>query len=189
MTTFRRYRDELALESTQSEMPHRWLAIAVGFVGVLIMVRPGFSDSFGSAALFALTSAAGYAVGQMLGRPISQTTRPIVIAVWQNAIYASLALGILVLFNAVVEPHFSHPSLVFLSRAWVWPSPFHTFLLMGHGMLAAFAMLLFVTAYKNAESNFVAPFEYSAMVWALIYGVLLPLCAPAARPSSSCHSA
>lgn len=153
--------------------PHRWLAIAVGFIGVLIMVRPGLSDSFGSAALFALASAAGYAMGQMLGRPISQTTPSIIIAVWQNAVYAGLAVAVLVLFNFVIEPHFTHPSLVFLSRPWVWPSAFHTLLLMGHGMLAAFAMLLFVNAYKYGEANFVAPFEYSAMVWAVFYGLVL----------------
>jgi drug/metabolite transporter (DMT)-like permease len=153
--------------------PHRWLAIAVGFIGVLIMVRPGISDSFGSAAIFALISAAGYAVGQMLGRPLSQKTPPIIIAIWQNFIYAGLALAILVNFNVLVTPEFSHPSLVFLSRPWVWPPAFHLMLLFGHGILAACAMLLFVNAYKFGEANFVAPFEYSAMIWAVFFGFVL----------------
>jgi drug/metabolite transporter (DMT)-like permease len=46
-------------------------------------------------------------------------------------------------------------------------------LLIGHGILAGVAMLLFVNAYKLAETNFVAPFEYSAMIWAVGYGLIL----------------
>jgi drug/metabolite transporter (DMT)-like permease len=151
---------------------HRWLAISVGFIGVLIIVRPG-SAAFQPAALLALISAMGYAFGQMIGRPISQVTPPIIIAVWQNFIYAAIAGALLMLFNVLIEPRFTHPSLVFLSRPWVWPTIPHLFLLFGHGMLAAFAMLLFVNAYKYAEANFVAPFEYSSMIWAVIWGLAL----------------
>ena len=151
---------------------HRWFSIAAGFVGVLIMIRPG-SGVFEPAAIFALISAMGYAFGQMIGRPISQVTPPIVIAVWQNFIYATIALVLLVTFNVFFEPNFTHPSLAFLSRPFVWPTLPHLLLLLGHGVLAACAMLLFVNAYKNAEANFVAPFEYSAMIWAVIFGLVL----------------
>jgi drug/metabolite transporter (DMT)-like permease len=40
------------------------------------------------------------------------------------------------------------------------------------GVLAAFTMMSFISAYKLAESSFVAPFEYSGMVWAVIFGLL-----------------
>ena len=147
---------------------HRWMAIIAGFVGVLIMVRPG-AGVFEPAALLALLSAFGYATGQMLGRPLSQKVTPIVIATWQNFVYAAMAIGIGVLFNTVDFGTFTHPSLVFLSRPWVWPGPFDATLLLGHGVLAACAMILFINAYRLAETNFVAPFEYSAMIWAVIY--------------------
>jgi drug/metabolite transporter (DMT)-like permease len=68
---------------------------------------------------------------------------------------------------------FSHPSLVFLSRPWVWPGAFDAALLLGHGVLAGGAMILFINAYRLAETNFVAPFEYSAMIWAVGYGLVL----------------
>ncbi len=151
---------------------HRWFAIAAGFIGVLIMVRPG-SGVFEPASLLALISAMGYAFGQMIGRPISQTTPPIIIAVWQNFTYASIAISLLLLFNVFVDADFTHPSLVFLSRPWVWPTLPHLALLFGHGMLAACAMLLFVNAYKHGEANFVAPFEYSSMIWAVMFGLVL----------------
>jgi drug/metabolite transporter (DMT)-like permease len=151
---------------------HRWLAIAAGFMGVMVMVRPG-AGVFEPAAVLALISAMGYAVGQMIGRPISQQVRPIVIAAWQNTIYMVIALSLLVVFNVFDLGPFEHPSLVFLSRAWVWPNAVDSFFLLGHGVLAALAMLLFVNAYKYAEANFIAPFEYSAMIWAVLYGLVL----------------
>ena len=151
---------------------HRWLAILAGFIGVLIIVRPGISV-FEPAAFLALGSAFGYAVGQMLGRPLSQHVSPIVIATWQNAVYASMAACTGILFNTVDFGTFQHPSLVFLSRHWVWPGPFDAMLLFGHGILAACAMILFIYAYQMAETNFVAPFEYSAMIWAVFYGLVL----------------
>jgi drug/metabolite transporter (DMT)-like permease len=151
---------------------HRWLAIIAGFIGVLIMVRPG-AGVFEPAALLALLSAFGYAIGQMLGRPLSQNVAPIVIGAWQNFVYAGMAIAIGLLFYTVDFGTFTHPSLVFLSRPWVWPGPFDAALLLGHGVMAGFAMLLFINAYRLAETNFVAPFEYSAMIWAVFYGVVL----------------
>ena len=151
---------------------HRWFAIIAGFIGVLIMVRPG-AGVFEPAALLALLSAFGYAIGQMLGRPLSQNVPPIVIGAWQNFVYAGMAIAIGVLFNTVDFGTFTHPSLVFLSRPWVWPGAFDTMLLLGHGVIAGFAMLLFINAYRLAETNFVAPFEYSAMIWAVFYGIVL----------------
>lgn len=150
---------------------HRWLAIAAGFIGVLIMVRPGIGV-FEPAAVLALMAALGYAVGQMIGRPISQQVPPVVISAWQNAIYMTIGLGMAIIFNVIDFGHFKHPSLVFLSRPAAWPTAFDAVLLFGHGMIAAIAMLMFVNAYKHAEANFVAPFEYSAMIWAVLYGLL-----------------
>ncbi len=151
---------------------HRWMAIIAGFIGVLVMVRPG-AGVFEPAALLALLSAMGYAAGQMLGRPLSQKVAPIVIATWQNFVYAGVAVAMAVLFNTVDFGSFSHPSMIFMSRPWVWPGAFDAALLLGHGVFAGCAMILFINAYRLAEANFVAPFEYSAMIWAVGYGLLL----------------
>lgn len=151
--------------------PHRWIAIAVGFLGVLLVVRPGVAV-FEPASLLPLGSALGYAVGQMIGRPIAHRVNPVVIAVWQNAIYFAIGLVLAIVFNVLVSAHFSHPSLVFLARPWVWPGAADTALMLLMGVLAALAMVLFVNAYKFAETNYVAPFEYSAMIWAVINGLV-----------------
>ena len=151
---------------------HRWLAIIAGFIGVMIMVRPG-AGVFEPAAILALLSAFGYAVGQMIGRPLSQRVPPVVISVWQNAIYFSIGLILAVFFATFDVGTFSHPSLDFLSRPMVMPDAFDLMLMLAQGVLAAFGMLLFVNAYKYAEANFVAPFEYSAMIWAVLFGLFV----------------
>jgi drug/metabolite transporter (DMT)-like permease len=151
---------------------HRWLAILAGFTGVMVMVRPG-AGVFEPAALLALISALGYAVGQMIGRPLSRQVEPIVISVWQNAIYFSIGLALAVTFGIIDIGAVSHPSLSFLTRPLAIPDLTDGALLFGHGMLAGFGMLLFNNAYKYAEANFVAPFEYSAMIWALLFGLFI----------------
>jgi drug/metabolite transporter (DMT)-like permease len=151
---------------------HRWLAIIAGFIGVIVMVRPG-AGVFEPAAFLALYSAFGYAWGQMMGRPLAHQMAPAVIANWQNLVYLGVAAALALVFNLVDFSGVSHRSLAFLSRPWVWPPATDAAILLANGLLAAFGMVLFVSAYKYAETNFVAPFEYSSMVWAVGYGLIL----------------
>jgi drug/metabolite transporter (DMT)-like permease len=151
--------------------PHRWIAISIAFIGMLIMVHPG-SSAFQPAALLALYSAFGYSIGQMIGRHLSLRMEPAVIANWQNFAYLAVAtlIGLLVPFaqSAAV----SNPSLAFLLRAWSWPTTEQTLLLLTMGALSAVASLMFIQAYRLAEANFVAPFEYTALLWAVSYGAI-----------------
>jgi drug/metabolite transporter (DMT)-like permease len=151
---------------------HRWLAIIAAFTGVMVMVRPG-AQAFEPAALLSLASAFFYAVGQMMGRRISQKVAPAVMATWQNLVYFSVAVAFLILFSIVDTSGVTHKSLMFLSRGWIWPSLWDAGVLLVNGVFAGMGMIMFVTAYKLAESSFVAPFEYSSMIWALTYGLLV----------------
>jgi drug/metabolite transporter (DMT)-like permease len=150
---------------------YRWIAIIAGFVGVIVMVRPGV-QAFEPASLLALYSAFGYAVGQMMGRKLAQHVAPLVIANWQNAVYFVFALLVGIIAQAAGFAGESHKSLAFLTRPFVWPTLQDFLLLSAVGALAAFTMMSFISAYKLAESSFVAPFEYSGMVWAVVFGLL-----------------
>ena len=156
----------------ESVPPYRWIAIAAAFVGVMIMVRPG-SDAFEPAAFFALYSAFGYAVGQMMGRSLAQKVDPVAIGNVQNAVY--LGVGILLFFvvSGLGWHSEGHKSLAFLTRPFAWPTAWDAFLLCFMGALSTLAMVAFINAYKLAASNFVAPFEYTGMIWAVLYGVLV----------------
>jgi len=63
-------------------------------------------------------------------------------------------------------------TMAFLTRALVWPALADFLVMIGIGVLSSFAMVCFINAYRLAESNFVAAFEYSGMFWAIIYGAL-----------------
>jgi drug/metabolite transporter (DMT)-like permease len=150
---------------------HRWIAIIAGFVGVLVMVRPA-TDSFQPASLLALYSAFAYAVGQMMGRSLSQKVDTLVISNWQNIIYliVAIVMGLVVYVFGLANE--GSKTLAFLTRPPSWPEPSHYAALLSMGFLAAVSMMAYVNAYRSAPANFVAPFEYSAMIWAVLYGVL-----------------
>jgi drug/metabolite transporter (DMT)-like permease len=148
---------------------YRWLAIIAAFIGVIIMVRPGASE-FEPASFLALYSALGYAVGQMMGRHYSQTIPPLALANVQNWVYLVVAFVMFLVFQVGGIHLTGHKSLEFLSRAAVRPTATELLLLSAMGVLAAVGSVLFASAYKNASSSFVAPFEYTAMIWAVLFG-------------------
>jgi drug/metabolite transporter (DMT)-like permease len=150
---------------------YRWVAISAGFIGVLVMVRPGVA-AFEPAALLALYSAFGYAVGQMMGRYLSQRIEPVIIANWQNLTYFSVAVLV-----GLAAPFFAGFSaddkvLSFLLRPWAWPNQQQFLLLLMMGCLSTFAAVAFIHAYRMADANFVAPFEYTALLWAVMNGLI-----------------
>ena len=151
---------------------YRWIAITSGFAGVMLMVRPG-AEAFEPAALLALASAMGYAVGQLLSRHVSQFASPVVVTFWQSVIY-----GVAAILLTAIAPFFevganSGKVAVFLLRPWTTPDALSLVLLIATGVLATFGSLFFVQAYRHAEANFVAPFEYTSLLWAVSYGLLL----------------
>lgn len=151
---------------------YRWLAIGAGFAGVVIMIRPG-AGIFEPAALLALWSAFGYGTGQAMARPLSGLVSSSVIAFHQNVLYLMVALVLAGVFGTGAFANDSHASLGFLTNGWVWPRASDFWLMVLFGVMSAGAMPLFVSAYKLAEANFIAPFEYTAMFWAVVWGILL----------------
>jgi drug/metabolite transporter (DMT)-like permease len=151
---------------------YRWIAIILGFAGVLLTVRPG-TASFEPASFLSLYAALGYAVGQMMGRKLSRNVDPLVISNWQNATYLIVSIIVALTMAAFGLRGEGHKSLAFLTRPFVMPTPWDGFMLCLMGVFAAFVMVSFVRAYQSAPANFVAPFEYSAMIWAVGFGLFL----------------
>jgi drug/metabolite transporter (DMT)-like permease len=151
---------------------YRWAAICVGFIGVLISVNPG-RETFQPASLLALYAALGYAIGQLLGRQISKTSEPVNIANIQNIFYllGSITIGLIVQsFSFHAE---AGTTLASLTRPFILPTLTDASIMTAMGLLSAISSIMFVKAYQAAPANFVAPFEYSAMVWALLFGIFV----------------
>ena len=151
---------------------HRWIAIIGGFVGVMIMINPG-GGVLEPAAFLALYSAAGYAFCQTLARRVVRTVSPSAMAFHTNAMYLLVAITLAILFSVVDMGVVENKSLAFLTRPWHSPSAIELSAMLLLGSTVAVAMVLFGMAYKSAESSFVAPFEYTAMFWAMAFGFVI----------------
>lgn len=149
--------------------PKRWAAAILGFVGVLIMMRP-FTQEFDLAALLPVASALTYGTAQLMARRMGVTESAAVMSFYQNLMFF-FAAGIVAL--VVGDGRFAgstDASMDFLFRAWTMPSTEHLWMLIACGPIASVGMVLLTQAYRMAEANFVTSFEYTAIIWATLGG-------------------
>jgi len=147
----------------------RWLAVIGGFLGVVIMLRPG-SEIFEWASLLPVGAALFYGLSQIIARRLGRSERASTLAFYGNVIFI---LGGLVLAAALGSGQYadeSHLSLGFMLRGWTESTPIDLLLMMLCGVIAAVAIFLLTRAYVIAEANVVAPFEYTALIWGVLYG-------------------
>ena len=151
--------------------PWRWAAVLTGMAGVVVMLRPG-DGLVEAAALLPIGAALAYATMQMITRRLGGTDRASTLAFYVHVCFIAAGAA----FGAVAgDGRFAgsgHPSLEFLLRAWVWPNGFDGFLMLSCGLLIAIAGYLLSQAYRIAEANLLAPFEYTALPFAVLWGVL-----------------
>ena len=152
--------------------PRRWIAVGMGLVGVIIMVRPG-STSFQFTALLPLIAAVGYAGLQTLTRKVGGTEKAGTLTFY---IQVSFILVGTVMGLTVGDGRFAvtgDPSLDFLLREWIWPSNSDWLLLLMLGTSSTFAGYFISQAYRLCEAGLAAPFEYTAMVLAIFWGLVV----------------
>ncbi len=128
----------------------RWTAIAVGFVGVLIVIRPGGS-TFHPAALLVLASSLTWSVASILTRRLSGQDDPEATMLWTSLV----GFGVL---TAMVPFDF------------VMPSPGYFALNIAMGSVATIGQYWMVLAYRHAGAALLAPFSYVQLLWATIFG-------------------
>ena len=131
----------------------RWAAVAVGFLGVLIMIEPG-SGTLQGVALLPLVSAALYSVSMLLTRILTKREASVTMLFYST-------LTILVLAG-VAQPF-----------VWVTPDWPGLGLMAVMGLLTGAAQYFATQAYRFAAPAVVAPFDYTSLVWATLYGYLL----------------
>jgi drug/metabolite transporter (DMT)-like permease len=150
----------------------RWAAVVIGFVGVLIMVRPGASV-FELASLLPVLSALAYASAQILARRIGLAYSAAVMSFYQNFIYLGGALILAALVTAWGSGYAGHPSVAFMLRQWVMPPLSDLVLIALCGPIAAIGMTMLGQAYRLTEVNFVTSFEYTALIWGTLWGYVV----------------
>lgn len=156
----------------ESVGPRRWTAILVGFVGVLVIVRPG-TQAFQIAALLPMLAAVCYAALNTMTRTLGQTEPTARLVFYIQVVFVFVALGFgLVAGDGRFEVT-DEPSLSFLLRAWRWPEPADALPLAAIGLVVTGGAWLISRAYSVAEAGLVAPFEYIALPLAVLWGIVL----------------
>lgn len=134
----------------------RWSAIIVGFLGVLLVIRPGLSG-FDSQSLFAVLGVLGLALRDLATRRIPHNTSSFQLSflAFLTLVPASLTLS-----------HFS-------AQTYVEPAPRQWILIVAAVILGVFAYYAIVGANRIGEVSFVTPFRYSRMLFALGVGYVV----------------
>lgn len=131
----------------------RWIAVAMGMAGVLLVVRPG-SATFALSAAFPLFAAASWALSLVVTRLMSVSDRPIV-----SLTYAGL-VGFVV--TSAIVPFI-----------WVTPDLKGTLLGIATGVFGTAAQYLTIAALHRERASVLAPLFYGSLVWSILFGYLL----------------
>lgn len=151
--------------------PTNVLALGAGFAGMLMIFNPSVSV-FDPAALLPVLGALGYALTQLATRVLGRTETAAAMTFWGNLTFLASALALAAVFGSGAYDGASHPSLAFLTRSWQ-PMPARDLLLfMACGVIASIGLSLLTYAYRVAPSSSVAPFEYSFIIWGVLWGWL-----------------
>jgi drug/metabolite transporter (DMT)-like permease len=127
----------------------RWIAVLVGFAGVLLALRPS-AATFTLPALIALTGSIIFAFLMITTRQLRETQNTVLVA---GQIVGTLIFG-----------------LVLAPFGWVTPSPLDFTLLTLFGVLSIVALACVTLSLKLAAASVVAPYQYTFIVWAVVLG-------------------
>jgi drug/metabolite transporter (DMT)-like permease len=130
----------------------RWSAVLAGFLGVLLIVRPGFAQ-VQPVVLLALLGAAMWALYQIMVRMCARVDRPETTSLWT----AVVGLGL----TSLVGP-----------AVWIWPDARGWMLLCAIAMLGALSHIAFIRALGMTQPSRLQPFNYTLFVWAVVVGYL-----------------
>ena len=131
---------------------YRWLAVLVGFIGILIISEPGFS-SLNFYYIYPIIFCLGFSYVAIAIKQLSSTE-----PVWLIGLYFSFSIMIMSFFT--------------LPQGWIMPNLKDLFLLCTVGILGGLANLWLTQSYKFAEVSLVTPLKYLALLFAIFFGYI-----------------
>jgi len=134
--------------------PRRWTAIAIGLVGVIVVLRPGVDGLVSWPGLMVLLAATAYAVAAITVALLTRTDTPQSMVVWFLALMA-IGAGLLAI------------------PGWVPLQPRHAGLIAGMGLAGALGQIALTQAFLRGEASMIAPLEYTGLVWVIGWDWLL----------------
>jgi drug/metabolite transporter (DMT)-like permease len=133
--------------------PRRWIAVAVGFFAVLLIIRPGFGVMHWAMTMPVLVAAC-FALYQIVTRLLGPIDH------WSVTLFYSGVVGLLVM-------------TAMLPGAWRWPDLEGWVLMVFLGFAGALSHLCMIRAFTLAPASLLAPFSYLQLAWAVTIGYLV----------------
>ncbi|WP_448136530.1 DMT family transporter [Stenotrophomonas rhizophila] len=133
--------------------PRRWIAIGIGLVGVLVVLRPGVGGFISVPGLMVLLAATAYAVAAITVSMLTRTDTPQSMVVWFLVIMA-VGAGLLAIPD------------------WQPLQLGHAALIAGMGLAGAGGQVALTRAFQLGEASLIAPLEYTGLVWVIGWDLL-----------------
>ncbi len=133
--------------------PRRWIAIGIGLVGVLVVLRPGVGGFISVPGLMVLIAATAYAIAAITVSMLTRTDTPQSMVVWFLVILA-IGAGLLAIPD------------------WQPLQLDHAGLIAGMGLAGAAGQVALTRAFQLGEASLIAPLEYTGLVWVIGWDLL-----------------
>lgn len=147
--------------------PMQWAGVVTGFVGILLILRPG-TEAFQEAALLPLMSALLYASAMVLTRRKCLDEHPVTLAVGLNAVF--VVIGVAGLAYGVIAPE---TFAGFFTTAWAPMGPAEWAVMAVLTASVLIASVGAAVAYQAAPASTVGTFDFSYVGFALLWGIVL----------------
>ncbi len=151
---------------------NRWTAIALGFLGVLFILKPT-SDSIQIVAILPAMAAVCYAALHIFTRKMGATEKASTMAVYIQITLISMSslLGIIVGDGRFLS---NTPKVFeFLLRPWIIPNLSDSFIILSLGVFSAFGGFFISQGYRISQPSKAAPFEYISLSLSVMWGIFL----------------
>jgi drug/metabolite transporter (DMT)-like permease len=129
---------------------HRWTALAVGFVGTLIILRPGVAE-IPPGAMYILFAALMWGIAMVIIKKLTQTDSAVTISIY------------MILFLTPI-------SGIAASFVWQWPTWEQLAWMVAIGIIGTLSQLAFTQAFRLADATAVLPFDFSKLIWSALLG-------------------
>jgi drug/metabolite transporter (DMT)-like permease len=159
---------------------YRWSAVGLGFLGLMVMLSEHLGEGFARpaamtgatiGAFVALAGAVSSAVAMIQTRRLTKSEATGAIVFYFSTVTA--LFGALVLVFAALWPAGAPGGAFAMGQRFIIPSPADLFWLASIGLLGGSGQIMMTHSYRFADASIIAVFDYVAMLWAVILGLLL----------------
>ncbi len=146
-----------------------WIAIVAGFIGVVFVAQPN-ADGIEPAMILAIVSAIAYSVQILLTRLLGSSDSALGMTFYLTLMFVLFSGLTGLIFGSGWMDQFDHPSAAYLFRAWSVPNFIQASLFLAVGLTGAIGFFCISQAYRYGRANQMAPFEYSSLPFAVLWG-------------------